>query len=460
MEIIGLSVTGKAASELQEASQIKSGTIAGMIGRDETLHGKLVIIDEASMLSIRDMNEILSRCDENSKVVLIGDTKQLQTIGQGKIFSSLQEKEIISSVRMAETIRQSGSPEYKDIVDILGNKEVDAAYQKLDQQGAIKEITDRDKRLDQIVKHYLESPRDTMIVTAFNQDREQLNKMIRDSLIEDEKVSSNSINLTTREAVSIIGAERSFAESYQSFVGSSIIATKDGIFGNAGSEATILGINEKNQTLLVSYNGDRVNVDVNAHGNDLQIYKHQPRQFATGDKIIFLKNDKQLEVKNGQTAIIQDIDDDKIMKVKMDNGKTISFNPEDQYRYIGHGYAITDYKSQGQTEKHVIYHADTDKKLTFNQAYVAITRGKESVTIYTSNKEQLQHNMGKEQIKTSTLDHKIPESFSKIIQQYSKQLSQNQQSTKINNKTKSLETEKPKENVAQRTIDRSQGMER
>ena len=95
------------------------------------------------------------------------------------------------------------------------------------------------------------------------------------------------------------------------------------------------------------------------------------------------------------------------MRVKLENGKELSFNPATQYKYITHGYALTDYKSQGKTEKHVIYHADTTKGVNFNQAYVGVTRGKESVTIYTDDKKQLYRQVEREQNKTSTLDYDL-----------------------------------------------------
>ena len=96
-----------------------------------------------------------------------------------------------------------------------------------------------------------------------------------------------------------------------------------------------------------------------------------------------------------------------MLSVKLDNNKEISVNPNTQYNYMSHGYALTDYKSQGQTAKHVIYHADTDKGVNFNQAYVGITRGKESVTIYTNDKATLLEAVKQEQAKTTTLDYNI-----------------------------------------------------
>ena len=72
---------------------------------------------------------------------------------------------------------------------------------------------------------------------------------------------------------------------------------------------------------------------------------------------------------------------------------------------MSHGYSVTDYKSQGQTSKHVIYHADSSKGVNFNQAYVGITRGKQSIKIYTDSKEQLHSGINQERTKTSTLDY-------------------------------------------------------
>jgi AAA domain len=69
MPVVGLAFTGKAAGEIEAASQIPSRTLASLVNSQDNLHGKLVVVDEASMLSIRDMNNLLKRCDDDSKLV-------------------------------------------------------------------------------------------------------------------------------------------------------------------------------------------------------------------------------------------------------------------------------------------------------------------------------------------------------------------------------------------------------
>lgn len=406
IEVTGLSFTGKAASEIEEASSIQSRTISSLVNSTDDLKGKLVVIDEASMLSIKDMNRLMGKCDETTKVVLIGDTKQLQTIGQGKIFSSLQEKEVISTVRMSEVQRQK-DVDYKDVVDKLGDKQIDAAFNKLEAKSLINEIADRNERLSAVTKTYLEKPTDSIIVTATNKDREELNRMIRQELVKNGAVKGEAIDYVTRETKSLMGEEKFFAENYA--VKDIIVANTAGIIGKAGAEARIAAVDKEQNTVMVKADGKVFNIALNEHGNNLQVYSEKSRTFAEGDRILFLKNDKGLEVKNGQTGYITCIKENGRISVKMDNGKAVHFNPDKQYKYISHGYALTDYKSQGQTEKHVIYHADTTKGVNYNQAYVGITRGKDSVKIYTNDKEILRQMVKVEQHKTTTLDHNLHE---------------------------------------------------
>ena len=403
-EVVGLSFTGKAASEIEEASQIRSSTIASLVHGKDDLKGKLVVIDEASMLSIKDMDALLNRADKDTKMVLIGDTKQLQTIGQGKIFSSLQENNIISTVRMAEVQRQKNA-EYKDVVDMLGAKQVDAAFNKLDSSNKIQEISDRDVRLIAIKDAYLAKSNETIIVTATNTDRNELNQLIRQELTQSGQVQSNGENYLAREAKTIMGDQKYYAQSYKR--GDLVVANGAGIIGKVGAEGRVMSANAENHTLNIRVGDKSYTVDLKQDGRHLQVYNEEQKQFAVGDKVLFLKNDKELEVKNGQTGYVREVAAGGALSVTMDNGKEVSVNPRTGYNYLSHGYALTDYKSQGQTEKHVIYHADTKKGVSYNQAYVGITRGKESVTIYTDNKVTLLEKMKKEQNNTSTLDYTL-----------------------------------------------------
>jgi hypothetical protein len=68
------------------------------------------------------------------------------------------------------------------------------------------------------------------------------------------------------------------------------------------------------------------------------------------------------------------------------------------YRSFAHGYAVTAHRSQGKTVDSVILSGDGMQKELF---YVAASRGRQSVTIITSDKERLQETVARSMARTS-----------------------------------------------------------
>lgn len=209
--------------------------------------------------------------------------------------------------------------------------------------------------------------------------------------------------------------------------------------GKAGAEGKIIKVDTKNHTLEIkTKENKRQLIDLKTHGQDIQLYSQEPKSFSVGDKVLFLKNDRGMGLKNGQSGVIEKIHNDGSLNIKIDNKTELKLNPKTQYNYLSHAYAISTYKSQGQTTKNVIYHGDTGKEINYNQAYVGITRGKESVYIFTNNKKSLFEKVQLEQIKTTTLDYNVKEirntkeSLTGVVQQAEKNKIEVPQSQGIN----------------------------
>lgn len=408
----GMSFTGKAASEIEDASGIQSSTLASFMNQDlDETKNKMFIIDEASMLSIHDMDKLLKKADDKTKIVLIGDTKQLQSIGAGKIFSSLQEKNAIDTVRMSQTQRQV-TEDYKSIVKDIADKKMHEAYEKIDKSGKIHEIHDKDKRTDKIAQEYTKNPHNTIVVTTSNKDRRELNTKIRDLLKSEGVIKKSGEKLTLREDKNLSDVDKRFSHGYD--IGNLVINTKEGVLGKLGQEGKVINVDEKNHKITVELSNKEIKtIDIRKHGDKLGVFKEVVTEITKGEKLVFLKNDKGLNVKNGQTGWVKGISSNGQLEVKMENGQEKIINTKTQYNYLAHGYAVTDYKSQGQTSKHVIYNANTQTKLNYNQAYVAITRGKESMQIFTDSKENFREKILVQQAKTTTLDNTKIQSIEK-----------------------------------------------
>ena len=107
------------------------------------------------------------------------------------------------------------------------------------------------------------------------------------------------------------------------------------------------------------------------------------KEYAENDKIIFLQNDKKLNIKNGMTGIILGGNED-ILKIKTEDNRDIEINTN-KYDKIDYGYAITLHKSQGKTYDNVTIVAE--KMMDAKATYVAMTRHRENVEMLYSKEE-------------------------------------------------------------------------
>jgi hypothetical protein len=116
-----------------------------------------------------------------------------------------------------------------------------------------------------------------------------------------------------------------------------------------------------------------------ALGEDVTVKAERgERSFATGDRLMFLKNDRGLGVKNGMLGEIEQVSPTQ-MTVRLDVGRSVVFDLKD-YAQVDHGYAATIHKSQGVTvdRAHVLATPGMDR----HGAYVALSRHRDSVQIH------------------------------------------------------------------------------
>ncbi|RWI57128.1 MAG: Ti-type conjugative transfer relaxase TraA [Mesorhizobium sp.] len=105
------------------------------------------------------------------------------------------------------------------------------------------------------------------------------------------------------------------------------------------------------------------------------------RAFDAGDRIVFLKNDSALGVKNGMLARVVEAAPGRLVAEIGEGADRRHVAVEQRlYRNIDHGYATTIHKSQGATVDRVkvLASLSLDRHLT----YVAMTRHREDVTLY------------------------------------------------------------------------------
>ena len=107
------------------------------------------------------------------------------------------------------------------------------------------------------------------------------------------------------------------------------------------------------------------------------------REYAAGDRIITLRNDRRVGVVNGQRGTIRSVDpDDGSMRVRMDGERRDRQIPGEYVEAgnVDHGYAMTIYKSQGLTcDRSFVL---LDDHTHAEAGYTALTRGRDENHLY------------------------------------------------------------------------------
>jgi exodeoxyribonuclease V alpha subunit len=110
--------TGKAARRLGELTGAEASTIHRLLeyvpgegfarGPEDPIPGlDMLIVDEASMLSVRLADVLLGAVGPRTHVLLVGDVDQLAPVGPGRVLEDLIDSGAVPTVRLTEIFRQA-----------------------------------------------------------------------------------------------------------------------------------------------------------------------------------------------------------------------------------------------------------------------------------------------------------------------------------------------------------------
>ena len=180
MTYIMMSPTGKAASRLSEQTGRPASTIHRAVMSNMLIDKDVIIIDEASMVSvpILDMvveSELLDTC----RILFVGDSAQIPSIGLGRVFKDMGESGIIPTATLTRCFRfEDGGASY--ISTLTRQGEFYITDEQLNQDrftlGTKEdyEFIKFDGTVEQIVDTYMDlvnsgiAPQDIMLLVPYN----------------------------------------------------------------------------------------------------------------------------------------------------------------------------------------------------------------------------------------------------------------------------------------------------
>ncbi|HMD71044.1 MAG TPA: MobF family relaxase [Bryobacteraceae bacterium] len=393
-ELLALAPTMSAVEELQKVGFANAITLERLL-RDpqvqDDARGKVMILDEAGMVSARQMADLLQLAEDGSfRVVFSGDTRQIQSVEAGDALRILEKESRLKTVSLNQVQRQTRK-DYRDAIIEL-RRDPERGFAKLIAMGAVREVPFVE-RAQAVARAYAAADgASCLVVCATHEEIDRVTEAIRERRktrgelgLGAELVRHVSLNWTAAQKADLrnlrpgqlLGFHRAVKAIAKNETAEVIRSGPDGVVVRKadGTEHTI----------------------TSKHATSFDVLEARPIEVSAGDRLLLTGNRREagLRVTNGELVSVAAVD--AAGRVHLADGRTLPAN----YRSFTHGYAVTAHRSQGKTVDSVIISADGMHRELF---YVAASRGRRAVTVMTSDKERLQGTVARSMARTSALE--------------------------------------------------------
>lgn len=375
------------------------------------LRGKVLVLDEASLVANRPMNDLLTIANRLGieKLVLIGDKAQLQPIEAGKSFSLIQADNpamarIDTSLRqrtehMKEAAGLARAGKFRESFASLGDRVLEAGANHLEVAARTwlsLSSADRDR---------------TAIYSSGREARSDLNRMVQDGLRQEGVVRGEGLKLTTLLPAHATREELRYAQTYHK---GQVLEVKrqNAPGGLLRGRYDVLRVNDKGRVILRAEDGkqfkfDPSQIDPADRRDALRLSEKHKETIYEGDKVRWTEKDDSRKLMKSEEARILGIRDG-IVTVENSAGEMVALKQNDRMlERMGLAYAINMHQAQGDTRDRAIGEMHSSARHLSNQrlALVMMTRVRDDITIVTNDRDKLLTQIGRNPgDKTSALE--------------------------------------------------------
>ena len=398
----GYAPSSEAAKVLEQEVGIESTTVASLLaaGELEGFQSKQIwIVDEAGLLGAKDAYALLQRAThEKARVILVGDTRQLSGVEAGNPFRSLQNAQM-QTAYLDRSLRQR-ILDLKAAVEAIAFGKIVQGFERLDCSNRIAVIPDKKQRLSQIVRDYIALAADeretTIVLAGTNQERLDITLGVREQL-KQQGILGATANLTQLKPKDLTQVQARYAHHYA--VGDVVVPIREyKRLGLTKFQPYIVEALDKNSLSLRAMNGTRYTVDPMTFRK--MVYTQQPIEIAVGDRLRWTRNDREKSRRNGQEFTVVAIEPDNA-QIQYKDGSTDKISLT-QPLALDYALVSTIYSSQGKTADRVFI--ATDSTMGKESFYVAVSRAKHELKIYTEDKADLMERAQKSRTKENPLE--------------------------------------------------------
>ncbi len=370
--------------------------------------GQVILVDEAGLLSVKDMKRLFDVVrDQDARLILSGDSKQHAGVYRGDALRILEKDSGLRTARLSEIKRQTDE-KYRlavkaisegDLVGKDGKTRLESGFEMLDKMKAIVERSG-DERYREIAADYarITSERKgnrfktALVVAPTHAEGKKVTQAIRDELKAQGRIAKEERAFLSLRSLNLTEAQRSDAREY---LPGAIVQFHQNAKGFRSSErVTVTG--RKDGNVSIRRADGSIGILPLQEAKKFQLYAAGEVSVAVGDQIRttmngFAKDSKKgllgkgakKDVNNGRTYEVAGFTREG--DIKLDNGYILSKN----YGGLTNGYVVTSHSSQGKTSDVALIAVGSQSLAAANreQFYVSVSRGRDSVKLYTDDKE-------------------------------------------------------------------------
>ena len=384
--VTAIAPTRSAVEELQKVGFRDAMTVSRLV-EDESaqaaLRGRVLIVDEAGMISGRQMDGLLHLAEQQqARILFSGDTRQIQSVEASDALRILEHESQMKSVSLTGVQRQSNVA-YRDAIQTLRESPAQG-FEKLERLGAVHEVSfaERGRAVADLYREMTADPsRKILVVAPTHAEISRVTRAIRDDLSERGHLGQSAV-IDRHVPLQWTEAQKRDLSNYRE---GHVLLVHRAARGMDKHEA--LTVSEVRADVLVARNArgeERTFTPVQTRSFSVQ--ELRPIEVAAGDRLLLTSNrrDADFRATNGELVQVHNVVNGRI---ELEDGRVIPEN----YRQFDHGYAVTAHRSQGKTVDGVILSADAMKQELF---YVGASRGRSEIAIVTSDREQLRESLG------------------------------------------------------------------
>jgi len=390
-KVLAVAPTMSAVEELQKVGFNDAITLERLL-RDPRVQnsatGKVMILDEAGMVSARQMADLLQLAEERSlRIVFSGDSRQIQSVEAGDALRILEKESRLKMVSLNQVQRQTRKDYCDAIVEL--RRDPERGFAKLAAMGAVQEVPFAERAQAVADAYDAAGSASCLVVCATHDEIDRVTEAVRERRKTQGELGPGA-NLVRHVSLNWTAAQKADVRNLRP---GQLLGFHRKVRGIAKNDTAEVVRSGPDSAIVRNADGTEHTI-TSKHAASFDVLEARAIEVSAGDRLLLTGNRRVTDLRTTNGELVTVTATDTAGRVHLEDGRTLPAN----YRSFTHGYAVTAHRSQGKTVDSVIISADGMQRELF---YVAASRGRHAVAVITSDQARLRDSVAQSAARTS-----------------------------------------------------------